>query len=131
MNKRSVRYAMVALGASIFAYGMVQFSSAMLASERYEIIHHEALGKASTGKVMEAPRQMGLLRLLESQRQQTHEHLSRGLFGAAGGMAVLALGVQGLLQERRRAALYLLEERRAWANDRCATSAAAPRVRVA
>lgn len=122
------------VGVVCFGFGMFQFAAALKSSARYDQLSSEVQGRAAGGKGAE-PRALGMvLRVLADLRHDTHERLARGLFGAAGGMTLMALGGQGLLAERRRASLHLIGERLRVADEpaarpdgRCA-SATTPRL---
>lgn len=91
------------LGVVCLGLGVFHLAAARQISGRYDLISSGTQERAARGKGAD-PRALGLLlRALGDLRHETHEHLARGILGAAGGMTLLALGSQGLLAGRRRA----------------------------
>lgn len=99
----------VALGTLLFGYGLFQFANSIRTSLLYERVNLQAQARSVAGQATEPRGVVLLLRFLESLRQETHEHLAHGLFGAAGGMTLLALGGRRL-RDSRRPVLRLVDE---------------------
>ena len=124
-------FAALGVGALIFAFGMFEFASAVRVSHRYDRVEAEARGRAAYGRALDSRGVMFLLGVLGQMRQETHVLLARGLFGAAGGMTLLALGAQGLRRRRPRGEEALALGSSSWVarGGRCA-ALAAPRRRL-
>jgi hypothetical protein len=95
-------FAAVGVGMLVFAFGMVEFASAVRVSHRYDRVEAEARGRAAYGRPLDSRGVIFLLGVLGQMRQETHVLLARGLFSTAGGMALMALGGQELLRRRRQ-----------------------------
>ena len=91
----------LSVGALVFAFGMTQFMGAVQNSLRYDRLEAETRGKALSGHGLEPRSLLLVLGALGHLRHDTHISLARGLFGAAGGMALLALGWRGVSGRRR------------------------------
>ncbi len=129
-------FAVIGAGSLTMAGAMSQFGRAVTLSHDYDRIESEARGRAAVSRFIEPRTHLMLLRVLGNLREETHQRLAIGLFGAAGGMSLLALGQRGVRGQKRQDARPMAEEVACAGRDefglggRCATIAGAPRRQV-